>query len=94
MSELGSSTLCAVVDRPDHHCGDDVVIAPLCRTIQTEALNVLKEITCLLRLFRYSAPNCKQCQKEVIASRAVFAIVSGSDGLVGGRAETLLETVK
>ena len=27
MSERRSSTICAVVERPDHHCGDDVVYA-------------------------------------------------------------------
>ena len=31
---------------------------------------------------------------EAVASRAVFVIVSGSDGRTGGRAETLLEPAK
>ena len=26
MSERGSSTICSVVERPDHHCGDDLVL--------------------------------------------------------------------
>ena len=25
MSERRSDTICAVVERPDHHCGDDLV---------------------------------------------------------------------
>ena len=49
-----------------------------CR-ISAEAFKGLDEIAWFLPL------------DEAIASRAVYVIVSGSDGWTGGRAETLLE---
>ena len=36
------STSCGVVDRPDHHCGDDLVIVALLARTRTTVISLLK----------------------------------------------------
>ena len=67
------STSCGVVQRPDHHSGDDLVQQPNGVLIwNVGAVNIS-----FLPL------------NKAVASGAVFVIASGSDGRTDTRAETL-----
>ena len=52
MSERRSSTICAVVKRPDHHCGDDLVHHK-CQNIGLKDVSFLLavRVNCLILLF-------------------------------------------
>ena len=58
-SERRSSTICAVVERPDHHCGDDLVyvfVLKLCPAFSLLGLEVF-----VLRSTQFSTVSWRSC---------------------------------
>ena len=69
ISECRSSTVCLAVERPDHHCGDDLVCEALGKTFNGLNIQPIK-----LAIFRRNADCCESGVRLSVCNRCVLRL--------------------
>ena len=70
MNERRSNTMCAVIERPDHHCGDDLVYSQLCYFYATLLqIDIMRRSAMLRNLVMYLLKfDCCLLQVSILSS--------------------------
>ena len=77
MSDNRSSTICVVIERPDHHCGDDLVCYTIHHLVCTKFYHKIIVVEFLLSYCNFTAlslPTCKMCSSTQIAG-SIYCIM-------------------
>ena len=77
MSKSRSSTICGVVERPDHHCGDDLALFKSRKLLEltTSRRSISKPSTVFIPVFRPEMTSQTSSGRQQIAQTSAFRVI-------------------